>query len=253
MDYIKMTGISKEEKYFLNTVKRTAGKAINKFSMIGEGDHVLAAISGGKDSFVMMDVLSERRKHIPIDYKITALHVNVENIGYDIDINYYEKLCASLNVEFITINTSYVDESKGGKSACYLCSLHRRKILFDYMKKNTCSKLALGHHMDDAVETLFMNMTFNGQISSMPGKLSMFNGEFDIIRPLILLRNDDIQKYAVIKYFQNQKKVCPYSDKSKRHDMKQILCDLDKLYNGGVDNIFRSMSDIKQDYLPKIG
>ena len=247
-----MNKISKENRYFLNSVKRISGKAINKFSMIGDGDHVLAAISGGKDSFVMLDILSERRKHIPIDYQITALHVNVKNIGYDIDRKYFEEFCAGLNVKFIYLETSYIDRSEGGKSACYLCSMHRRKILFNYMKENRCSKLALGHHMDDAVETLLMNMTFNGQISSMPGKLSMFNGEFDIIRPLILLRNDEIKKYAEIKEFQNQKTVCPFNDKSKRHDMKNFLGEMEKQFPGAVNNIFGSMGDIKPDYLPKI-
>jgi tRNA(Ile)-lysidine synthase TilS/MesJ len=247
-----MDEISKDDRYFLNSVKRITGKAINKFSMIKDGDHVLAAVSGGKDSFVMLDILSERRKHIPIDYQITAIHVNVKNIGYDIDKNYFEKFCSFLNVKFIYLETNYIDESGGDKSACYLCSLHRRKVLFDYIRENRCNRLALGHHMDDAVETLLMNMTFNGQISSMPGKLSMFNGEFDIIRPLILLRNDDIQKYAIIKKFQTQKTVCLYSEKSKRHDIKQILRELEKHFPNGVNSMFRSMGDIKPEYLPKI-
>jgi tRNA(Ile)-lysidine synthase TilS/MesJ len=220
--------------------------------MIGDGDHVLAAVSGGKDSFVMLDILSERRKHIPIDYTISAIHVNVKNIGYDIDRNYFENFCSLRNVEFVYLETSYIDHSNRGKSACYLCSMHRRKVIFNYIKENRFNRLALGHHMDDAVETLIMNMTFNGQISSMPGKLSMFNGEFDIIRPLILLRNDEILKYSVIREFHTQKTVCPFSDKSKRYDIKQILMELENISPGAVNRMFGSMGDIKSDYLPKI-
>lgn len=247
-----MNKISSEHRYFLNYAKRITGKAINKFSMIGDGDHVLAAVSGGKDSFVMLDILSERRKHIPIDYQITAVHVNVKNIGYDIDINYFRDFCNFINVNFVHLETSYIDKSGGDKSACYLCSMHRRKVLFNYLRDHGCNRLALGHHMDDAVETLIMNMTFNGQISSMPGKLSMFNGEFDIIRPLILLREDEVKKYSLIKEFQNQKNVCPFSDKSRRHDIKKILSDMEKQFPRTVNNMFGSMGDIKSDYLPKI-
>lgn len=246
-----MVNISREDRYFLDCVRRSAGKAINRFNMISDGDHVLAAVSGGKDSFVMLEILSERRKKIPIDYRITAIHVNVRNIGYGIDRGYFEDFCRSLDVEFVYTETEYEDRSGGDKSACYLCSLHRRKVLFNYMKENRCTRLALGHNMDDAVETLFMNMMFNGQMSSMPGKLSMFNGEFDIIRPLILVRNDDLLKYALLKKFISQKAVCPYNDSSSRRDIRNILKNIENDFPGSVNRIFRSMSDIKSGYLPK--
>jgi tRNA(Ile)-lysidine synthase TilS/MesJ len=120
------------------------------------------------------------------------------------------------------------------------------------MKSEKYGKLALGHHMDDAVETLYMNMLFNGQISSMPPKVSMFKGDFEIIRPLILLRDKEILRYSRIKKFPDQKIPCPHSKFSKRNDIRQIIDQMEKLYPNGVRNIFRSMGDIKPDYLPKI-
>ena len=136
------------------------------------------------------------------------------------------------------------------KTVCFVCAWHRRKELFRAVKELGCNRLALGHHMDDALETLFLNMTFNGSISSMPPKLAMFGGEFDIIRPLILLQEKEILKYARIRGFPVEKSHCPYGDTTRRADMKRLIGELTKMNGKAKRNLFAAMSNIHKEYLP---
>ena len=261
-------------KYFLE-IEKTVGRAINDYSLIKENDKVLVALSGGKDSLVMLDTISNRRKRLPIKYELLAVHVHVKNIGYKIDFEFIKDFCNEHNTPLHILEAEAVlegdkttpsasrpprpprpsgtppNEGNGGElTPCFICSRLRRKLLFDFMKETGCNKLALGHHRDDAVETLLMNMMFNSSISSIPPTLSMFAGEFDIIRPLILLGEDEIKKYAELKKFPPELKTCPYSETTNRFTIKGILNEMEKINKKARQNIYAAMSNIHEEYLP---
>ena len=193
-------------EYFLKTEK-TVGRAINSYSLIKENDRVALALSGGKDSLVMVETVASRRKRLPIKYDVVAVHIHIKNIGYETDLDFLNNFCDELNVPLHIIETEADLNRDKNKSICFICSWLRRKELFDYVKKNQCNKLAFGHHRDDAIETLLMNMISNSSISSMPPSLSMFGGEFDLIRPLILLAEEEIREYAKLRDYPSQVKV----------------------------------------------
>jgi tRNA(Ile)-lysidine synthetase-like protein len=237
-------------KYFLE-IEKTVGRAINDYSLIKENDKVVVALSGGKDSLVMLDVISNRRKRLPIEYDLLAVHVNVKNIGYKVDHDFIKDFCHEHNVSLHILETEAEFKDNDKTTPCFICSRLRRKLLFDFVKNAGCNKLAFGHHRDDAVETLLMNMMFNSSISSIPPTLSMFGGEFDIIRPLILLGENEIKKYAELKNFPQELKICPYSENTHRFTVKKILDEMEKVNKKARENIYGAMSNIHGEYLPR--
>ncbi len=243
-------GGDNERKYF-DRVRKTVGRAINVYDLIRHGDRVAVPVSGGKDSFVLLETLAERRRFIPVNYEVMAVHVRVANIPYEMDDDFFTARCASLEVPLYRMDVSFTEEE--GKSLCFLCSWHRRKALFRFAGEHRCNRLALGHHKDDAIETLFLNLFYQGSISSMPAKLPVFGGEFDIIRPLILLTNDEVARYAALRNFPGQKKNCPFSEKNRREDIRKLLQDVYRDNGKARDSIFRAMSNIHIPYLPNGG
>jgi len=239
----------KPEDYFLK-IEKSVGRAINRYSLIKENDRVVVALSGGKDSFVMLETISERRKRLPVYYEVTAVYVHIKNIGYETDRVFLKSFCESLNVPLHIIETEADLDRDKSKAICFICSWHRRKILFDFVKQEKFNKLALGHHMDDAIETLLMNMISNGSMSSMPPSLSMFRGEFDLIRPLILLTEDEIEQYAKLKKFSSQIKTCPYASGTGRASVKKLVREMSLIDENARKNIFNAMSNIHSEYLP---
>ncbi len=242
----------KSSRYLLQ-VQKTVGRAINRYGMINAGDRIAVGVSGGKDSIVLLEALAVRRKWIPIHYDIHAVHIRVRNITRDLDLDYYERFCGDLGIPFHH-RTIEVDLTRDpNKTVCFVCAWHRRKELFRLVKELGCRRLALGHHMDDALETLLLNMTFNGSISSMPPKLSMFGGEFDIIRPLILLHEKEVERYARLREFPVENSQCPHGDKTRRADMKRLIGELSRMNRKAKNNLFRAMSNIHGEYLPPGG
>ena len=237
------------EQYFLR-IEKSVGRAINSYSLIKENDKVAVALSGGKDSLVMLETISNRRKRLPVTYDVMAVHVNVKNIGYETDLDFLNRYCDELSVPLHIIETDADLERDKNKSICFICSWLRRKELFNFVKKEKCSKLAFGHHRDDAIETLLMNMISSSSISSMPPSLSMFGGEFDLIRPLILLGEDEIREYAMLRNYPPQVKICPHGDDTRRADAKRLLVEMEKIDKNARQNIYNAMSNIHSEYLP---
>jgi len=237
------------DQYFLK-IEKTVGRAINIYSLIKENDKVAVGLSGGKDSLVMLETLANRRKRLPIDYEVTAVHVHVKNIGYETDLDFIKDFCDQLKVNLHVIYSEIDLEKDKKKPICLVCSSLRRKILFDFVKEKGCSKLALGHHRDDAIETLLMNMISNSSISSMSPSLSMFSGQFRLIRPLILLGEDEIKEYARLRKYPQQIKICPHGDDTRRSDAKRLLVEMEKIDKYARRNIYSSMSNIHNKYLP---
>ena len=239
-----------EIKYRIQSVEKRVGLAVNRYSLINGGDSVMVALSGGKDSFVMLETLANRRRRLPVTYSISAAHVHVKNIGYSVDRDFLAGFCAGLSVPLHIIEAEADLESAGDKSVCFVCAWLRRKKLFDLCESTGCATLALGHHMDDAVETLIMNMMFNGTMSSMPPALQLFEGKLKLIRPLILLREDELIDYSRMRGFPEMIKECPHSKGSKRADAKKIIQAMNAIEKDALKNLYRSMSNIHGEYLP---
>ncbi|MCP4137232.1 MAG: tRNA 2-thiocytidine(32) synthetase TtcA, partial [bacterium] len=246
----------KFNKKFIEKIRNKVGEAIVSYNLIEPDDTILIALSGGKDSLVLLDALAMWKRYRNRGFNLTAVHIDLTAVPYEIDTAYIETFCRERDVPFAshTIDQAFDTTTREGqKSPCFLCSFHRRKALFLQAKELGCNKIAFGHHMDDAIETLFMNMIFHGSICSMPGKLTMFeggDGEFDIIRPLILLTDEELQTCASIQGFRTQKKECPYGETTKRDEVKRLIAESEKINPNAKINLFRSMRDIQEEYLP---
>ncbi|TLX73040.1 tRNA 2-thiocytidine(32) synthetase TtcA [Labilibacter sediminis] len=245
-----MDEFSKADKAFIRKVINLSGKAINKYKMVEDDDKILVAVSGGKDSLSLLDILTQRRKFLPIYYEIHAIHIITDDVPYEIDKDFLSDFCRELNVHLHLITTHAGIEEKSHKKPCFTCSWNRRKELFEFARVNGFKKIAFGHHMDDAVETLLMNMITHANISSIPSKLSMFKGTIEVIRPLIYLSNAEMIRYARIKQFVSLKKECPYEDHTLRQKARHMIRDMVEVNPQARLNLFNSMSNIDLEYLP---
>jgi tRNA(Ile)-lysidine synthase TilS/MesJ len=238
------------KKYF-EKICRKVGKTLQEYRLIEAGDRVLVGLSGGKDSMILLEALADRKKHLPFNFDLYAIHVSAIGMGYEMDTSYLEQFCRDLGVELHLQEIDAEPDPDSKKSACFICSWNRRKRIFELSKELDCRKIALGHHKDDAIQTVLMNMIYHGSISSLPQDLSMFEGRVNLIRPLIFIPEKELSDYAEIRNFRKQEKSCPYEGASKRDDIKEIINMLDKLYPNARRNIFNSMDNIFQEYLPK--
>jgi tRNA(Ile)-lysidine synthetase-like protein len=227
-------------------------KACADYGLIADGDHILIGLSGGKDSLALVEFLGKRAQIYVPRFKVTAVHVRVKERDYHSDLSYLGEFCARVRVPFIVRDTEINDEANGKeKHPCFLCSWYRRKALFDVAKELGCNKIALGHHMDDLVETLLMNLIFQGSISTIPPLLQMEKMPIEMIRPLCLIEEKDVERYAELSDYQKQEKLCPLEKVSSRAEVKELLKQLEKFNPNVRDSIYAAMENIKLDYLPK--
>ena len=226
-------------------------KACADYGLITDGDHILIGLSGGKDSLALVELLGKRAQiHVP-RFEVTAVHVRVKERDYHSDLSYLEDFCSRVRVPLIVKDTE-IGEAKGkDKDPCFLCSWYRRKVLFDVAQELGCNKIALGHHKDDLVETLLMNLVFQGSIGTIPPLLQMEKMPIQMIRPLCLIEEKDIAEYAERGGYEKQVKLCPLEKVSSRADMKELIKQLEKLNPNVRDSIFGAMENIKAEYLPK--
>jgi tRNA 2-thiocytidine biosynthesis protein TtcA len=209
--------------------------------MIQDGDRVAVAVSGGKDSLGLLKILEDRRSIVPIKYKVVALYLDM---GYgsmfsDTLKRYFRKNGYKYHIKKINILNTV-----GGNRAkinCFWCSWNRRKHLFELAHKYGCKKLALGHHKDDIIHTLLLNMFFQGDISSMAPKQEMFKGEITIIRPLAYVEEKELSQFAKELKFPLSSCRCPNSGKNNRILMKQIVSSVEKVCPHVKANLFRSI------------
>lgn len=240
----------RRKKQFLK-LSRKVGKTLQEYDMIEKDDRVLVGLSGGKDSMILLETLADRRRHLPFNFELEAVHVSATNIGYEMDTGYLQTFCDELNVSLHLeeIEVDLTIDSK--KTPCFICSWNRRKRIFELTKELDCNKVALGHHKDDAIQTVLMNMIFHGSISSLPQKLSMFDGRIRLIRPLLFIPENELTSYANLREFRKQEKSCPYEGSTNRETIEQLIREIDKIYPNARRNIFRSMDNIYEEYLPK--
>ena len=220
---------------------KTFNKALGQYQLIDEDDKILVGLSGGKDSLCLLEFVARRSKINVPHFTVEALHVRMDNIHYETDTTYLQSLCDRLGVPLHIVTTSFAatpnvsattpDGSPSGKQkpACFLCSWQRRKQLFKVAQELGCTKIALGHHQDDIIHTALMNLTFQGQFSTMPAKLRMKKMPLTIIRPLCLCQEADIQQYAEEQHYEKQLKLCPYEKATNRTTAQTLFQQLEQL------------------------
>ena len=245
-----MPSLSAEQK-LERRIKSRFQKAIYDYGLVDDGDKILVGLSGGKDSLCLLDLLAERQKITKPDFSVEALHIRMSNIKYESDISYLQDFTESRGVRFHLVTTGFDASTDSRKSPCFLCSWNRRKALFEIAREEGCNKIALGHHMDDILETLLMNITFQGAFGTMPPKLTMKKFQMTIIRPLCLVHESDLQEWAHIHSYKLQSKKCPYEHQSNRTAMKQILAQLTSMNPEARYSLWGSMSNIQDELLPK--
>jgi len=240
----------KARKQFDKICKKV-GKTIHDFNLIENKDRVLVGLSGGKDSLILLETLADRKKHIPVSFELFAIHVTAVNVGYKADTNYLEDFCKSIDVPLYLEEVEVDFDREPEKQPCFICSWARRKKIFNKAKELNCNKIALGHHFDDAIITMLMNLIYHGSFSSLPQKLSMFGGRTYLIRPLIMVPEKDLSFYASLCGFRKHEKTCPYEDLTKRNEMENLLQQLEKMNKNARKNLFRAMDNIYNEYLPR--
>jgi len=226
------------------------GTTMRDHSLISEGDQVLVGLSGGKDSMILLEALAERKSAVPFEFNLIAAHIEAAGIGYEIDIEGLASFCASLDVPLHRRTIEPDLKKDPSKTTCFICSWYRRKALFDLTRKLNCNKLALGHHRNDAIETLLMNMIYHGSISSLPYSLKMFEGRIHLIRPLMDLDERLLDEYAGLNGLVQIEKSCPHEDLTRRENIARLLRQIEDLNEKGPTNIFKSMDKIFEEYLP---
>ncbi|WP_440055806.1 tRNA 2-thiocytidine(32) synthetase TtcA [Pseudoalteromonas sp. T1lg65] len=233
-------------------LRRNVGNAIKDYNMIEEGDVVMACISGGKDSFAMLDILLSLQKAAPINFDVIAVNLDQKQPGFPEHIlpEYFE----SLDIPYYIVDKdtySVVKEKvPEGKTTCGLCSRLRRGTLYSFAEKIGATKIALGHHLDDIVETLFLNMFHGARLKAMPPKLRSDDGRNIVIRPLTYAREKDLIKYAEHKNFPIIPcNLCGSQENLQRQAIKAMLVEWDKKTPGRVENIFKSIQNVSPSQL----
>ena len=241
-----------EEEKTLRRIEKRFGKGVVEYGLIEEGDRILIGLSGGKDSLALVELLARRSRILKPRFSVIAVHVVMKNIPYQSDVDYLRNYTESCGIPFVLYETEFDASTDTRKSPCFLCSWNRRKALFTVAKQKTCNKIALGHHMDDILETLLMNITYQGTFSSMPPRLVMKKFDMTIIRPMCLVHEADLMELAQVRGYRKQVKNCPYESQSSRSAMKGILKQLEEMNPEARYSLWGSMTNVQEELLPAI-
>lgn len=244
-----MAQFTEEEKMFRRIEKRFS-KGVVEYGLIEEDDKILIGLSGGKDSLALVELLAKRARIFKPRFSVVAVHVVMKNIPYQSDIDYLREFSESLGVPFVLSETEFDATTDTRKSPCFLCSWNRRKALFEVAKDLGCNKIALGHHMDDILETLLMNITYQGAFGTMPPRLAMRKFDMTIIRPMCLVHESDLIEMAQLRGYRKQVKNCPYESQSSRSTIKGILKQLEEINPEARYSLWGSMTNVQKDLLP---
>ncbi len=240
-----------EEQKLWKRIERRLMKGMMEYGLVDDGDRVLIGLSGGKDSLALVELLARRARIYKPRFALVAAHVVMRNIPYQSDVDYLRAFCEDLQVPFVLSETEFDASTDLRKSPCFLCSWNRRKALFTVAKEQGCNKIALGHHMDDILETLLMNQVFQGAFSTMPPRLVMKKFDMTIIRPMCLVHEADLEELATLRGYRKQVKNCPYEHESHRASMKGILRQLEAMSREARYSLWRSMNNVQEELLPR--
>lgn len=253
---ITQTDKEKKQAYNLNKLqkrlRRNVGNAIADFNMIEEGDKVMVCLSGGKDSYTLLDILLNLKLNAPIHFDVVAVNLDQKQPGFPEHI--LPEYLANIGVEYKIVeeNTYGIVKEKipEGKTTCSLCSRLRRGILYRTATELGATKIALGHHRDDMLETLFLNMFYGGKLKSMPPKLISDDGKQIVIRPLAYCKEKDIEKYAEAKQFPIIPcNLCGSQPNLQRQVIKEMLQTWDRQYPGRIETMFSALQNVAPSHL----
>ena len=244
-----MSEISNQNNLYYK-ISRRVGDAIGDYRLIDDGDRIIVAISGGKDSMALLEMLKYRQRFAPVTYDLLAVWVDLDIPGFP-----RPAFCDFMQKSGISFLAEKADIVQGGRWEdvnCYHCAQLRRKLLFQIADRDGFNKIALGHHLDDMAETILLNMCYRAEIGAMCPKQEMFKGKFTIIRPLAYIHEREIRALVdqgKIKSFKGH--ACPNDQRSKRVMFKEIIQRMEQENPGVKKNILRSLANIKKDYLPE--
>ncbi len=233
-------------------LRRLTGQAIADFSMIEANDRIMVCLSGGKDSYGLLDVLQMLRQKSPVPFELFAFNLDQKHPGYPAHIlpQYLQSLQIPFRIEQQDTYSTVKRLIPEGKTMCSLCSRLRRGVIYRVAGEIGATKIALGHHRDDIINTLFLNMFFGGKLKTMPPKLVSDDGNHVVIRPLAYVEEADLTAYAAYRQFPIIPcDLCGSQDNLQRQQVKQLLCDWDKKFPGRVESIFRSIQNVAPSHL----
>ena len=231
---------------------RNVGQAIIDYNMIEEGDRVMVCMSGGKDSYGMLDILLKMQQRAPIRFELVAVNLDQKQPGFPDHIlpEYLKNLGIEFHIETQDTYSIVKDKVPEGKTMCSLCSRLRRGILYSVARQLKCNKLALGHHRDDMLQTFFLNMFFAGKLKGMPPKLTSDNGEFIVIRPMAYVVEKDLIRWAEHKQFPIIPcTLCGSQENLQRKQIGNLLREWDKKFPGRLETMFTALQNVVPSHL----
>lgn len=240
------------DKVLFKRLKHNVGEAILQYNMIEDGDRVMVCLSGGKDSYTMLELLMVLQKKAPVSFQLIAVNLDQKQPGFPEHVlpEYLDTLDIDYHIVEQDTYSIVKDKIPEGKTTCGLCSRLRRGILYSFAEEIGATKIALGHHQDDIIETFFLNMFFNGQLKTMPPKLLSDNKKHVVIRPLALCRESDIEAYAEIKdYPIIPCNLCGSQENMQRKVVKKMVQQWEQEYPGRSEIIMRSLQNVVPSHL----
>ncbi len=251
----KKTKTELENNKLNKRLRHAVGDAINDFNMIENGDKIMVCLSGGKDSYALLDILRQLQASAPIEFELVAVNLDQKQPGFPEHV--LPEYLDSIGVPYKIVEEDTYSTVKRvleeGKTTCSLCSRLRRGILYRTAKELGCTKIALGHHRDDILGTLFLNMFYGGKLKAMPPKLVSDNGEHIVIRPLAYVKEKDLIKYAELKQFPIIPcNLCGSQPNLQRQVIKEMLNDWDKRFPGRIESMFSSLQNVVPSHLADI-
>ncbi len=233
-------------------LRRLAGQAIADFNMIGPGDRVMVCVSGGKDSYALLDVLLSLKAHAPIDFEVIAFNLDQRHPGYPAHVlpAYFESIGVPHRIVEQDTYSVVKRVLPEGKTMCGLCSRLRRGVIYRVAKEIGATRIALGHHRDDILETFFLNLFFAARLKAMPPKLVSDDGNHVVIRPLAYVSERDLERYAEVKQFPIIPcDLCGSQDTLQRKQVKAMMREWEKRFPGRTESMFRAMQHIVPSHL----
>jgi tRNA 2-thiocytidine biosynthesis protein TtcA len=244
--------IERENHKLEKRLCRLVGQAITDYNMIEAGDRVMVCLSGGKDSYALLDVLMKLQQRAPVRFELVAVNLDQKQPGFPAEVlpNYLSKLGIPFHIETQDTYSIVKKVIPEGKTMCSLCSRLRRGILYRVARELGCNKIALGHHRDDILQTLLLNMFFGAKLKGMPAKLVSDNGEFMVIRPLAYVAEKDLIRWAQVREFPIIPcTLCGSQENLQRQHMKEMLKDWEKRFPGRVDNMLTALQNVVPSHL----